>query len=49
MKVMVAVVPLAGHVGPISSLVAELVSRGQEVRVYTGSRYGGDLPTWVRR
>ena len=39
MKVMVAVVPVAGHVGPISGLVAELVSRGHQVRVYTGSRY----------
>ena len=39
MKAMVAVVPLAGHVGPVSGLVAELLKRGHEVRVYTGSRY----------
>ena len=39
MKVMIAVVPLAGHVGPISGLVRELVSRGHQVRVYTGARY----------
>jgi UDP:flavonoid glycosyltransferase YjiC (YdhE family) len=38
-KAMITVVPLAGHVGPISGLVAELVSRGHQVRVYTGSRY----------
>ena len=36
---MVTVVPVAGHVGPTSGLVAELVSRGHQVRVYTGSRY----------
>jgi UDP:flavonoid glycosyltransferase YjiC (YdhE family) len=53
MKVMVAVVPLAGHVGPTSGLVAELVSRGHQVRVYTGSRYrrrftelGATVVTW---
>jgi UDP:flavonoid glycosyltransferase YjiC (YdhE family) len=53
MKVMITVVPLAGHVGPISGLVAELVSRGHGVRVYTGSRYrqrftdlGATVVTW---
>ncbi|HEX6759306.1 MAG TPA: hypothetical protein VF086_13000 [Propionibacteriaceae bacterium] len=53
MKAMIAVVPLAGHVGPISGLVAELVSRGHDVRVYTGSRYrqpftdlGATVVTW---
>ena len=40
MKVMATVVPLAGHVGPVSGLVAELINRGHQVRVYTGSRYG---------
>ena len=52
-KVMVAVVPVAGHVGPVSGLVAELVSRGHQVRVYTGSRYrqrftdlGATVVTW---
>lgn len=39
MRVLVAVVPVAGHVGPVSGLVAELVRRGHEVRVYTGMRY----------
>ena len=53
MKVLVTVVPLAGHVGPVSGLVAELVSRGHQVRVYTGSRYrqrftdlGATVVTW---
>ena len=39
MKAMIAVVPLAGHVGPVTALVAELVLRGHQVRVYTGARY----------
>ena len=39
MRVLVAVVPLSGHVGPVSGLVAELVARGHEVRVYTGARH----------
>ena len=53
MKVMVAVVPVSGHVGPISGLVAELVGRGHQVRVYTGSRFrqrfidlGAAVVTW---
>jgi UDP:flavonoid glycosyltransferase YjiC (YdhE family) len=52
-KAMITVVPVAGHVGPISGLVAELVSRGHQVRVYTGSRYrrrfsdlGATVVTW---
>jgi UDP:flavonoid glycosyltransferase YjiC (YdhE family) len=52
-KAMITVVPLAGHVGPISGLVAELVSRGHQVRVYTSSRYrqrfvdlGATVVTW---
>jgi MGT family glycosyltransferase len=52
-KAMIAVVPLAGHVGPVSGLVAELVSRGHDVRVYTSSRYwrrfndlGATVVTW---
>jgi MGT family glycosyltransferase len=52
-KAMITVVPLAGHVGPISGLVAELVGRGHQVRVYTGSRYrqrfidlGATVVTW---
>jgi UDP:flavonoid glycosyltransferase YjiC (YdhE family) len=53
MEVLVTVVPLAGHVGPVSGLVAELVGRGHRVRVYTGSRYrqrfadlGATVVTW---
>ena len=38
MRVLVAVVPLSGHVGPVSGLVAEMVARGHDVRVYTGER-----------
>ena len=52
-KVVVAVVPVSGHVGPISGLVAELVSRGHHVRVYTGSQFrqrfldlGAMVATW---
>jgi UDP:flavonoid glycosyltransferase YjiC (YdhE family) len=52
-KAMVAVVPVAGHVGPVSGLVAEMISRGHDVRVYTGSRYrrlftdlGATVVTW---
>jgi UDP:flavonoid glycosyltransferase YjiC (YdhE family) len=39
MNVIITVVPMAGHVGPVTGLVAELVSRGHRVRVYTGARY----------
>jgi UDP:flavonoid glycosyltransferase YjiC (YdhE family) len=39
MRFLVAVMPIAGHVAPVTGLVAELLSRGHEVRVYTGSRY----------
>jgi UDP:flavonoid glycosyltransferase YjiC (YdhE family) len=53
-KVMVTVVPMAGHVGPVSGLVAELVGRGHQVRVYTGARYlqrfadlGAEVLPWV--
>jgi MGT family glycosyltransferase len=31
--------PFAGHVAPITGVVAELVTRGHEVAVYTGARY----------
>ena len=40
MRALVTVIPLAGHVDPITGLVAELVIRGHSVTVYTGSRYG---------
>jgi UDP:flavonoid glycosyltransferase YjiC (YdhE family) len=39
MRVLVAVVPLTGHVAPVSGLVGELVARGHDVRVYTGARH----------
>ncbi len=40
MKIVVTVMPIAGHVSPVTGLVAELVRRGHQVRVYTGARYG---------
>jgi MGT family glycosyltransferase len=39
-RVLVAVMPIAGHIAPVTGLVAELVDRGHQVRVYTGARYG---------
>ncbi|HEU5487075.1 MAG TPA: hypothetical protein VFU98_19385, partial [Microlunatus sp.] len=39
MRVLVGVVPVAGHVGPVSAVVAELVRRGHDVRVHTGARF----------
>ena len=39
MKALVTVMPLAGHVNPITGLVAELIARGHAVTVYTGTRY----------
>jgi UDP:flavonoid glycosyltransferase YjiC (YdhE family) len=39
MKALVTVMPLAGHVNPITGLVAELITRGHSVTVYTGSGY----------
>ena len=39
MKALVTVMPLAGHVDPITGLVAELIARGHSVTVYTGSNY----------
>jgi MGT family glycosyltransferase len=39
MRVLVAVLPFAGHVTPMRSLVAELTRRGHDVRVYTGAAY----------
>jgi UDP:flavonoid glycosyltransferase YjiC (YdhE family) len=53
MRFLVAVMPIAGHVAPVTGLVAELLARGHEVRVYTGSRYvdrfvslGADTIPW---
>ena len=39
MKILVAVMPIAGHVAPVTGLVTELVGRGHSVQVYTGARY----------
>ena len=39
MRVLVSVMPFAGHVAPLSGVVAELLARGHEVTVYSGSRY----------
>ncbi|MFC0681706.1 glycosyltransferase [Lysobacter korlensis] len=39
MRVLVAVLPFAGHVAPMQALVRELTARGHDVRVYTGSAY----------
>jgi MGT family glycosyltransferase len=38
-RFLVTVMPIAGHVAPITGVVAELVSRGHAVSVYTGARY----------
>ena len=48
-KAMVAVVPLAGHVGPVSGLVAELLKRGTRSGYTPARATGGALQTWVRR
>ena len=53
MKILVAVMPIAGHVAPVTGLVTELIGRGHSVQVYTGSRYsqrfadlGAEVSTW---
>src|SRR6187431_1466340 len=38
-KILVPVMPFAGHIAPITGVVAELASRGHQVTVYPGSRY----------
>ncbi|GAA3865918.1 glycosyltransferase [Leifsonia kafniensis] len=38
-RILVSVMPFAGHVAPILAVVEQLVARGHHVRVYTGSRY----------
>lgn len=54
MRVLVGVVPVAGHVGPVSAVVDELVRRGHRVRVYSGARFherfarlGATVVPWV--
>jgi MGT family glycosyltransferase len=39
MRALVTVMPIAGHVAPMTAVVAELVRREHQVTVYTGSRY----------
>jgi UDP:flavonoid glycosyltransferase YjiC (YdhE family) len=38
-SIMVTAMPFAGHARPIRAVVAELVRRGHDVRVYTGRTY----------
>lgn len=38
-RILVSVMPFAGHVAPVTGVVAELLARGHDVAVYTGSRY----------
>lgn len=54
MRVLVAVIPLSGHVAPVTGLVSELAARGHDVRVYTGARHqerfaalGARIVPWV--
>jgi UDP:flavonoid glycosyltransferase YjiC (YdhE family) len=39
MRILVSVMPFTGHVVPVVAVVAELVHRGHEVEVLTGSRF----------
>ena len=39
MRVLVSVMPFAGHASPLTGVVAELLARGHVVTVYSGSRY----------
>lgn len=38
-RILVASLPFAGHVGPVSALAAELVRRGHHVVAYSGAKY----------
>jgi hypothetical protein len=40
-SIMVAILPFAGHVAPVRAVVAELIDRGHQVRVYTGASLRG--------
>lgn len=44
-RIMVAVMPFAGHVAPVLGVVREFLSRGHSVRVYTGSAYADRFRT----
>ncbi len=39
MRVLVSVMPFAGHAAPLGAVVTELLARGHAVTVYSGSRY----------
>lgn len=43
MRVLMSVMPFAGHVRPITHLVSTLIDRGHTVTVYTGARYRGQV------
>ena len=52
-RFLISVMPFTGHVAPLSAVAAELVRRGHDVRVYTGSAFrgrieaaGGTLVPW---
>ena len=38
-RILVTVMPFAGHVNPISGVVSELIADGHDVAVHTGARY----------
>ena len=38
-RILVASMPFAGHVGPMSAITTELIRRGHEVVAYTGAKY----------
>lgn len=38
-RILLVVMPFAGHVAPMRAIASELVRRGHEVRAYTGSAY----------
>jgi len=38
-RILIASLPFAGHVGPLSALAAELARRGHDVVAYTGAKY----------
>ncbi|MET4637054.1 nucleotide disphospho-sugar-binding domain-containing protein [Mycetocola sp. 2940] len=44
-RIMVAVMPFAGHIAPVEAVVGEFLSRGHSVRVYTGSAYADRFRT----
>lgn len=52
-RFLISVMPFTGHVAPLGAVAAELVRRGHDVRVYTGSAFrgrieaaGGTLVPW---